>query len=241
MDKSDLAFDSVLSSRTTDRRIALIVFPVVLVLAAIVAFAAVSISRMSGLQDQVKIAQRQAEESQKAADDKDRQLTAAKGEASALGSAGQGAAVLAPAQAGSGMNGVAIYHPESKLLNLFAYNLAPAPEGQEYRLVVTDGQGQEQLVQAPVAPDDRGAAHLLARDLPEGLSRVEVALVPKQGTGAAAAQGTGAGGAPAAAQGQQKPAERETVMVGQLPKPGEAGVVMPRPPETPRAQGRARR
>jgi type II secretory pathway pseudopilin PulG len=242
MDKGGLAFDSVLSSRTTDKRIALIVFPVVLVLAAIVAFAAVAISRMSGLQDQVKIAQRQADEAQKAADEKDRQLMAAKGDASTLSSAGQGAAVLAPTQAGSGANGVAVYHPESKALNLFVYNLQPAPEGQDYRLVVTDAQGQEQLVQTPVTPDDRGAAHLLARDLPEGLARLEVALVPKQGGGAAAAQGTGSGGAQQAGEGQQKPAERDTVMVGQLPKPGEAGVVMPKPPEQPaKAQGRARR
>jgi hypothetical protein len=240
MDKSELAFDSVLSSRTTDKRIALIVFPVVIVLAAVIGFAAVAISRMSGLQDQARIAQRQVQEAQQALDERDRQLREARADASILGSAGQGAAVLAPARAGSGANGVALYHPESKALSLFVYNLAPPPEGQEYRLVVTDAEGQERLL-APVKPDDRGAAHALARDLPEGLAKVEVALVPASSGGGAAAQGTGAGGAARAPQGQAAQPERETVVVGQLPKPGEAGVVLPKAPEGAKARARGRR
>jgi hypothetical protein len=234
MDNSDLAFDGVLSGRSNERRTALIVFPVVVVLVAILGAAAISISRVSGLRDQVTLSQRQAEAAAKTVEERDGQLRAARGDAAVLSSPGQGAAVLAATTAGSGANGIALYHPEQNAMNLYAYNLAPAPEGKEYRLVVTEAGGQERLLGA-VTPDDRGATYALARDLPEGVSRLELALVAKGAAApapsVAAAQGTGAGASPpqAGPAAAQPAGQREAVLVGQFPKPGEAGVVMPKP------------
>jgi hypothetical protein len=232
----DLQFGRVLESGSSSKRSLLIVLPFVLVLVLILVAGAVAISRMSSLSSQVQIAQQQAQDAQKAADEHDQKLPDARAEAGILGSAGQGAAVLAAAVPDSGESGIAILHPETNAINLYAYNLAPPPEGQAYRVIAKDASGQEKEL-ASLAPDDRGAAFVLARNVPEGVSHVEVALVPKT---------PGAGEAPAA-RGEQPHGEagaagatRKTVLAGDLPKAGEAGVIAQAPKQQakPTAQGR---
>jgi hypothetical protein len=231
MAERDLQFENVLSGGRAEKRTALIVFPVVVVLAVIVGFAAVAVSRMSSLSTEVQVAKKQADEANKAVEDRDRQVREARADVAVLASPGQGAAVLAATASDSGASGVALVHPEQHALNVYAFNLSPPPEGQEYRLIVTDGEGRETML-AALAPDDRGGAYLLARDVPEGPSKVEVALVPK-GVGAAAKPGVQGG----AAQPGKAP-ERQPVLAGQLPRPGEAGVVAAAKPEAQKAQAR---
>ena len=202
-----LAFEKVLSGRSAEKRTALIVFPVVVALALIIGLAAISISRMSGLSSQVQVAQQQVAEANKAVEERDRQLREAKADAAVLSTPGQGASVLRAAT-DNGASGIARVHPERHAIALYAYDLKPPAEGQEYRLIVSDGAGHEGLL-GTLTPDDRGAASLLARDVPEGASRLEVALLPKGGT-------AGAG---------EAPAQRQPVLIGMLPKPGESGVV----------------
>jgi type II secretory pathway pseudopilin PulG len=234
----DLQFGRVLESGSSHKRGLLLILPVVVVFAIIVGFAVVAISRMSGLSTEVKVAQQQAQEAQKAADERDQKLREARAETAILGSAGQGASVLAAAAQDSGASGVAIVHPETNSLSVYAYNLMPPPDGKEYRIISRNGQGNEKDV-AALTPDDRGGAFVLARDVPEGASHVEIALVPK---GGAAPQGQGANAQPGAAQQQ---ATRQTVLAGDLPRPGEAGVVAaPQPDEGAKAakpQAQARR
>jgi hypothetical protein len=222
----DLRFESVLSNRSSEKRTALFVFPAVLVFALIVGLAVISISRMSGLSTQVAIAQKQVEEANKVVEERDKQLRDAHAETAVLASAGQGASVLAPIDGGSTASGVALDHPAQHALGVYAFNLTPAPEGQDYRLIATDGAGQESLLGALV-PDDRGAAFLLARDVPEGIAKLEVALVPKSASPApnAAAVKTDKEGGASVAQQVKPPAERKPVLTGTLPRPGEAGVV----------------
>src|SRR5215212_5312697 len=163
----DLQFGRVLESGTSEKRTLLIVLPAVLILAILVGFAVVAISRMSGLTTEVRIAQKQAEDAQKAVEERDQKLREARAEVGVLGSAGQGAAVLAAAAPESGVSGLALVHPEQNALNLYAYNLPPPPDGQEYRVIVRDAAGGEKDV-AAVAPNDRGEGFVIARDVPEG-------------------------------------------------------------------------
>ena len=238
---SEIAFDRVLSGGSAERRTALIVFPAVVVLAVLIGFAFVAISRMSGLSTQVQIAQKQVEESNKTIEQRDAQLRDAHSETAVLASAGQGAAVLGATSPDSGASGVALDHPEQHALAVYAFNLAPPPEGQEYRLIVTDGAGQEQLMGA-VSPSDRGAGFLLARDVPEGAAKIEIALLPKAAGAGAGAKAEGARNGKQEAVKEAPPATRQPVLVGQLPRPGEAGVVAASATEKgSRAQGRAAR
>jgi hypothetical protein len=230
----ELEFGRVLSDTSSEKRTFLIIIPVVVAIAIVIGFAVVAISRMSSLSTQVSLAKQQAEEAQKATDEKDRQLRDARAETALLGSAGQGAAVLAAASKDSGASGIALAHPEQHAVNVYAFNLPPAPDGQEYRLIVSDMEGHEKLAGA-LNPDDRGGAFLLARDLPEGVTKVELALLAK-GAGAQAGEAKQGGAQPAAGQ-QQTPAQRQTVLSGSLPKPGEAGVVMASAPQDQQQQG----
>jgi len=226
-----LAFDKVLSSRSAEKRTVLIVIPVVVALAILVGFAAVAISRMTGLSTQVQTAQRQVEEANRAVEDRDRQLREARADVAILSTPGQGAAVLAAAVPDSGASGIARIHPERHAIALFAYNLMPPPEGQEYRLIVADPEGHEAMLGA-FAPDDRGAASLLARDVPEGASRVEVALVPKQAQqGQPAPKPASQGGDEQAKAAPPPSGPRQPVLTGTLPKPGESGVVTASAPD----------
>lgn len=215
----DLAFENVISGRSAEKRTALIVFPIVVVLALLIVAAAVSISRSSALTTEVQTAKGQLAEANKLVEERDAQLRDARADVAVLSTAGQGAAILTAVK-GSGASGLAQVHPERHSLAVFSYNLAPAPDGQEYRAIVTDAQGRATMLGA-LAPDDRGAAALLARDVPEGSSQLEVALVPKTAERAGAAKHEGA------AMPQAAPGQRQAVLAGALPRPGEAGVVMP--------------
>ena len=215
-----LAFEKVLSGRSAEKRTALIVFPVVVAIAIVIGLAAVSISRMSGLSSEAQIAKQQLTEANQALEERDRQLREAKADMAVLSTPGQGASVLHAATE-NGASGLARVHPERHAIALYAYNLNPPAEGQEYRFIVSDGEGHEALL-GVLTPDDRGAASLLARDVPEGVSRVELALVPK---GAATSEA---------------PARRQPILRGMLPKPGEAGVVTGAPePSGKKLQARA--
>jgi cell division protein FtsL len=238
--RNDIAFESVLSNRTHEKRTAMLVFPAAVALALIIGFAIVSISRMSGLQQQVALAQKQVDEANKTVEERDRQVREARADQAVLGSAGQGTAVLSATSAESGVSGVAVFHPDQRAMNVYAYNLPPAPEGQAYHLVVKTAEGEQLL--GSLAPDDRGAAYLLARNLPEGVTQLEVALLPKRAEAPPAAQGTGSGGNPAPAAeaaAPAAPAERQPLLVGTVPKPGEAGVVMAQAADRPKAQARS--
>ncbi len=221
----DLSFEGVLAGRSAEKRTALIIFPVVVVVAIAIVFGAVALSRMSSLTTQVKLANQQVEEASKAVEERDQKLREARADNAILAAVGQGGGVLAPLAPDSAATGVALVHLEQHALALYAYDLSPAPEAQQYRVIVRDGAGKEKDVGA-LAPDDRGGAYLLARDLPEGLVRVEVALLPRGG-GVAAGKAGPAG------------ATRQPVLAAALPRTGEAGIVTAPPKGAPRAQGRA--
>jgi hypothetical protein len=228
----EIRFDSILSRRSAGTRTALFVFPAIVAIVAIVVFAAVAISRMSGLQTQLQAAQQQAQDANKVVEERDRQIRDAQSETAVLASVGQGAGVLAATSKESTASGVVLDHPAQHALAVYAFNLLPPPEGQEYRLIVTDGMGAESLLGA-LRPDDRGGSFLMARDVPEGLAKVEIALVPTSATKPAPDQVKGSSGGPGSgaaeakvATAQKAPAERKPVLTGALPRPGEAGVVI---------------
>lgn len=218
-------FGSVLDRRTSEKRIWWFVVPGVLVLGALIAATGISVAKVSGLETQVRLAQQQAADAQRTVEDRDKLLQKARVDEDVLRSAGQGAAVLAASDEESPASGVAIYHPERHALKVYAFGLRAPPQGQEYRLDAVKESGERTSI-AALSPDERGAAFTLAREVPEGSSRIAIRLAPRQAKE----------GAEAKAGEQQQPATQEvtpagkepegTVLLsGALPKPGEAGVV----------------
>jgi hypothetical protein len=143
---------------------------------------------------------------------------------------------MAAAQPDSPASGVALVHPDQKAVKLFVFGLAHAEQGQEYR-VNAIGEEKARTLLGKVVPDDRGTAFLLAKNLPEGATGVEVVLGKVQagaeGTGSAAqgedgaeenAKQEGEGEAAAASQ-EGADADATLILAGEFPKPGTAGVV----------------
>ncbi|HET7753420.1 MAG TPA: hypothetical protein VFK85_05880 [Anaeromyxobacteraceae bacterium] len=242
---SSLEFGRVLDGKTSDRKVWFLIIPVVVGLGALLVFAGLAMSKSGGLESKVKLAEQQAEEARKAVDERDALLKKARADEGVLRSAGQGAAVMAAAQPDSPASGVALVHPEHKAVKLFVFGLEHPQPGQEYRAIAL-GPDKQQTKLGSIVPDDRGTAFLLAKNLPEGATGVEVVLAKVEEGNAAnadAKQGDAAG-ASGDAQGSQADSDSSTlVLAGVFPKPGTAGVVAPPDPQqlqarNPRSQTR---
>lgn len=235
-ESSNIEFGRVLDGKTSDRKVWFLIIPVVLGLGALLVFAGLAISKAGGLESKVRLAEQQVQDANKAVEERDALLKKARADESVLRSPGQGAAVMAAAQPESPASGVALVHPDQQAVKLFVFGLAHAEQGQEYRVNAIDAEKARTLL-GKVVPDDRGTAFLLAKNLPEGATGVEVVLGAVQagaeGTGSAAqgedagkgnAKPEGEGEAPASSQ-EEAGADATLILAGEFPKPGTAGVV----------------
>jgi hypothetical protein len=239
-DSSNLEFGRVLDGKTSDRKVWFLIVPAVAGLAALIVFAGLAISNSSGLESKVRLAEQQAQEAQKAVEQRDDLLKKARADEAVLRSPGQGAAVMAAAIPGSPASGVALVHPDQTAMKLYAFGLEHPQAGQEYR-VEAIGPEKQRTVVGRIVPDDRGTAFLLAKNVPKGATGVEVVLAAVQGGGEGGAA-KGAENAPAADTAAGGATEGEAsgtlVMAGLFPKQGTVGVVAA-PDLSDRAQGRA--
>lgn len=221
-DTSNLEFGRVLEGSTSDKKIWWLIIPAVLALGALLVFAGMALSKAGGLESKVRVAEQQAQEANKAVEERDQLLKKARADEAILRSPGQGVAVMASPQANSPATGVAVVHPEQKAVKLFVFGLKHPDAGQEYRAEAITADKQRAPLGA-VIPDDRGTAFLLAKDLPEGASGIELVL----GAATAAANGGSAGDpeqSKGAASAGDEP-ETTVILTGLFPKPGTAGVV----------------
>ena len=235
---SNLAFGRVLEGKSSDRKVWFLVIPLVLGLGALLVFAGLAIAKTGGLESKVELAEQQALEAQKAVEERDALLRKARSDEAVLRSPGQGAAVMAAAQADSPASGVALVHPEQSAVKLFVFGLERPEAGQEYRVEAVAKERGERTTLGVIVPDDKGTGFLLAKNLPEGATGVEVVLAKAQAKpdaeGDAAGEATGAAGDAAAADASasqaaaaaEAPAGESTlILAGLFPAPGTAGVV----------------
>jgi hypothetical protein len=238
---SDLEFGRVLESKGSDRKVWFIIIPAVLGLCAVLVLAGLAIAKAGELESKVALAEQQAEESQKAIEERDNLLKKARADEGVLRSPGQGAAVMAAASAESPASGVAVVYPDQSAVKVYAFGLAQPETGREYRVVAIGKDASARTTLGKIVPDSRGTAFLLARNVPEGATGVEVVLAEVQADGAAPE------GDAAAAKGEEPAADTggeaqpgTLVMAGLFPKPGTIGVVAA-PDASQRAQARAPR
>lgn len=251
-DNSNLEFGRVLEGGTGERKIWFIIIPAVLGLGALLVFAGLAIAKSGGLESQVKLADQRVEEANKAVSERDELLKKARADEAVLRSPGQGVSVMAAAQPKSPASGVAMIHPEHGAVKLYVFGLEHPQAGQEYRVEVI-GPDKQRKQLGRIAPDDRGTGFLLAKDVPEGSTAVEVVLaaVTPNGEGASA-KVSGEAGAQQDAQGaEQAEAKAEEgaaedaaaagstlILAGDFPAPGTAGVVQAPTDLSQRAQAR---
>ena len=73
---------------------------------------------------------------------------------------------------------MAFAHPSENAVRVYFYGLTAPPEGQEY-VVAARTKGGEAKALGDVVPGNDGTGFLLARDLPEGTTAIELLLRPQ--------------------------------------------------------------
>ncbi|HZZ85928.1 MAG TPA: hypothetical protein VFE30_15440 [Anaeromyxobacteraceae bacterium] len=178
MAQETLQFGRVTERATSDRKVWLFVLPIMAALVLLLVFAGLAISKTSGLETQVSQLTAANQELQKNLDERDKVITASRAEDSVLRTPGAGATLLTASGPNAASSGVAFYHPEFHAVNAYLFALAAPPSGQEYRLEVVVGKAGERKPVAKVDPDSSGSSFVFAKELPEGITGVNVALYP---------------------------------------------------------------
>ena len=78
-------------------------------------------------------------------------------------------------QADATESGVAIANPDQRAVRVYLYGLVAPPEGREY-VVAARGEGGARKALGQIIPSELGTGYLLARELPEGTSAIELLL-----------------------------------------------------------------
>lgn len=172
-----IQFGSVLDRQTSDKKVWLLVIPVVLLVAGGIVWALGAVSRADGLAREADRARAQAADLEKSLEERDKLLVQARKDEALLTTAGQATALFFGASPQATESGIAVAVPDQRAARLVLYGLVAPPEGQEYVAVARLADGGSQPI-ARVVPSELGTAFLLAKDLPEGTSAIELAFRP---------------------------------------------------------------
>ncbi len=228
--RSGINFGRVLKTGdagVSETRTWLYVVPVLAVIVFLVVFSFTAISRSSGLKTQLTQASTALQESQKAIEERDKLLTAARADEQILKSPGQAVVVLTAGPAGGAANGVALVHPDQHAVALYLFGLSAPPPGQQYKVFAKPQNGPPKPIAAIEALDEAGRAFAIARDVPAGPLQLTVAMAPAKGDQPAASPPTAVLSAPLPA-----PTDRGGVMLATQAK------VTAKPTPAPRSHGR---
>ncbi|MFY3744412.1 hypothetical protein ACOQFB_10915 [Anaeromyxobacter sp. Red801] len=177
MPSDRIEFGSVLAKEGSDKKVWLIVIPLVLIVAAGVVWAAATVSKADSYRTEAERAQAQVSELQKTIDERDKLLTQARADDGLLRSPGQAAALLFadPKAKEPTESGIVVAMPDQKAVRVILYGLVAPPQGEEYVVAARAKDGTRKPL-GRVMPSADGDGFLLAKDVPEGTVRVDLVL-----------------------------------------------------------------
>jgi hypothetical protein len=168
-------FGRVLEESSGDRKLWFFVVPAILALIALAGVGIYGISQSSTVKQDLATARAKADELQKSVDERDKLLVAARADESVLRSPGQAIAIFYGIDPGAVESGVAVAIPADRAAKVILYGLQPPPEGQRYTLAARAQDGTlAALRDVPIGGD--GSAFLLAKNVPEGTTALELVL-----------------------------------------------------------------
>jgi hypothetical protein len=168
-------FGRVLEESSGDRKLWFFVVPAILALIALAGVGVYGISQSSTVKQDLATARAKADELQKSVDERDKLLVAARADESVLRSPGQAIAIFYGIDPGAVESGVAVAIPADRAAKVILYGLQPPPEGQRYTLAARAQDGTlAALRDVPIGAD--GSAFLLAKNVPEGTTALELVL-----------------------------------------------------------------
>lgn len=177
MPSDRIEFGSVLAKEGSDKKIWLIVIPLILIVAAGVVWAAATVSKADSYRTEAERSRAQVAELQKTIDERDKLLTQARADDGLLRTSGQAAALLFadPKAKEPTESGIVVAMPDQKAVRVILYGLVAPPQGEEYVVAARAKDGARKAL-GRVMPTADGNAFLLAKDVPEGTVRVDLVL-----------------------------------------------------------------
>ena len=175
MRRERIEFGAVLHKDGSDAKVWLVVVPVILLVAAAVVWGALTVSRASSYQQELVRSRDQAAELQKSLDERDKLLVQARADEALMKSSGQATGVFLAAAKDATESGVAIANPDQRAVRVYLYGLVAPPSGREYVVAARDAGGARKAL-GQILPSELGTGFLLARELPEGTSAIELML-----------------------------------------------------------------
>lgn len=175
MRQERIEFGAVLDKGKGDAKVWLIVIPVVILVAAAVIWGGVTVSRAGTYQADLARANDRIAELQKSIDERDKLLVQARADEGLLKSAGQATGMFFAAAKDATESGIAIANPDQHAVRVYLYGLVTPPSGREYVLAARGAGGARKALSA-VLPTELGTGFVLARELPEGTSSLELLL-----------------------------------------------------------------
>lgn len=175
MPSDRIHFGAVLDKGSGDGKTWLIVVPVVLLVVAAVVWGAITMSRSGSYQAEAARSQAQISELQRTLEERDKLLAQARKDEAVLTSAGQATGMFLGVAPGATESGVVLANPGERAARVVLYGLVAPPEGQEYVVAARDAQGGRKPL-GQVIPSEAGTGFLLARDLPDGTTAIELML-----------------------------------------------------------------
>jgi hypothetical protein len=177
MESERAMFGNVAGNDGSDRKLFLLIVPVVLLVMGAIAWALVQGARASGAERAVAGSRQQVEELQKQVAEKEKLLSHAVKDESILRSPGQATALFFGVGEKATESGVALADPDQRTVRIYLYGLVAPPQGQEYVVAARAGDGAPRPI-GSLSVTPAGSAFLLARDLPQGTNAIQVMLRP---------------------------------------------------------------
>lgn len=175
MRRERIEFGAVLDKDGGDAKVWLIVVPVILLVVAAVVWGALTVSRAGSYQQEAARSRDQVTELQKSLDERDKLLVQARNDEGLLKSSGQATGVFLAVAKDATESGIAIANPDQRAVRVYLYGLVAPPSGREYVVAARDASGTRKAL-GQLIPSDLGTGFVLARELPEGTSAIELLL-----------------------------------------------------------------
>jgi hypothetical protein len=173
-----IEFGSVLDRDASDRKLWLVIIPIVVLVLGLVAWAVAQGSKAGDLRRQLRAEQQQTGDLQKTVAERDNLLKQAHVDEAIQQSPGTAVALFYGVNPQAEESGVVFAHPAEKAARVYLYGLTAAPAGQAYVVAARTADGKLKPL-GDVVPGNDGGGFLLAKDLPSGTNAIELVLQPQ--------------------------------------------------------------
>lgn len=180
MPSDRIEFGSVLGKERSDKRIWLVIIPVIAIVLGGIVWVAATVSKADTYRTDLERSQARLAELEKTIEERDELLTRARADEGLLRSPGQAVALLFAdpgAKEAPTESGVVVALPDQKAVRVILYGLGTPPQGREYVVAARAKDGARKPL-GRVVPTADGSGFLVARDVPEGTTRVDLVLAP---------------------------------------------------------------